>query len=171
MTLGFSRKINGKPTYFVDKIWQCLLRDDVEMNALELEHKLKEALPIIGKTKIGDFPQKKHTIRRDSKNRWKEGNDIHFIIYNRTPARMQFAPVVKVQSIQKIEISYHQIKDWKGFITNNNAPMIRIDGCVMSGSEAEELAINDGFDSLDAFFEWFSEDFTGKIIHWTDKKY
>ena len=34
-----------------------------------------------------------------------------------------------------------------------------------------QLAINDGFESLKHFFEYFNEDFEGKIIHWTDLKY
>lgn len=35
----------------------------------------------------------------------------------------------------------------------------------------EKIAINDGFDSVDDFFSWFKDDFTGKIIHWTNLKY
>ena len=35
----------------------------------------------------------------------------------------------------------------------------------------KDLARNDGFDSIQAFFEWFKEDFEGKIIHWTDLRY
>lgn len=35
----------------------------------------------------------------------------------------------------------------------------------------EVLAKNDGFSGVKEFFEWFSEDFKGKIIHWTDLKY
>lgn len=34
-----------------------------------------------------------------------------------------------------------------------------------------KLAINDGFESIDDFFNYFNEDTTGKIIHWTDLEY
>jgi len=30
---------------------------------------------------------------------------------------------------------------------------------------------NDGFESLQDFFNWFNKPFRGKIIHWTDFKY
>jgi hypothetical protein len=36
---------------------------------------------------------------------------------------------------------------------------------------AEVIARKDGFDTLEDFLDWFSEDFTGKLIHWTDLKY
>jgi hypothetical protein len=35
----------------------------------------------------------------------------------------------------------------------------------------EVIARHDGFDSVNDFLDWFSEDFTGKLIHWTDLKY
>jgi hypothetical protein len=35
----------------------------------------------------------------------------------------------------------------------------------------EVLARNDGFATVKDFFEWFSEDYTGKIIHWTELRY
>ena len=37
--------------------------------------------------------------------------------------------------------------------------------------QMETLAIADGFDSIEDFFKYFTNDFTGKIIHWTDLKY
>lgn len=150
-----------KPTFFMDKIWQSLLRDDIEMNADEFTSKFKEVLPMIGATKIGDFHQKKHTIRRDSKNLWKAGNNIHFVINNRTPQRFQFAPLVKCVSVQRISI-HHHIKE---------TPTVIVAGRILTEKDIEQLAINDGFDSVEDFFAWFREDFTGKIIHWTDLKY
>ena len=33
------------------------------------------------------------------------------------------------------------------------------------------LAVNDGFDGLKEFFQFFDRDFSGKIIHWTTQKY
>ena len=35
----------------------------------------------------------------------------------------------------------------------------------------EKLAYNDGFESVEAFFNYFCKDFKGKIIHWTNLRY
>lgn len=44
-------------------------------------------------------------------------------------------------------------------------------GIRLKRSQIEELAMNDGFESVDQFFAWFNKDWKGKIIHWTDLKY
>ncbi|MDA0175889.1 hypothetical protein OOZ35_14145 [Mesoflavibacter profundi] len=167
MTLAFSQKLNNKPTFFVEKIWQSLLRDGVEMNAVEFTEKFKEVLPLIGKAKIGDFPQKKHTIRKDTNNKWKAGNKIHFVINNRTKNRFQFAPIVQCFSIQKITITYNEEICEK----HSSEPAVFIDDKIVDYKTIEALAINDGFDNESEFFNYFKEDFTGKIIHWTPLKY
>lgn len=105
---------------------------------------------------------KLHTIREDSSNRWRAGMDIHFVINNRTKNRFQFAPVVNCVSIQNIEIKY-----FKTFVY----PEVIIDGKMMSYLALGDVAINDGFDSVDDFFAYFNKDFKGKIIHWTDLRY
>jgi len=46
-----------------------------------------------------------------------------------------------------------------------------IDGVWLPGEEVLMVAINDGFDSLKDFFNYFSTNYNGKIIHWTDFKY
>ena len=46
-----------------------------------------------------------------------------------------------------------------------------IDNIVLTNKQIEQLAKNDGFDSVQDFFNWFNEDFNGRIIHWTDFKY
>lgn len=176
MTLGFRTKwqienmpihMADKPTFFIEKIWQSLLRDGVEMNAVEFTEKFKEVLPLIGKAKIGDFPQKKHTIRKDSNNKWKAGNKIHFVINNRTKNRFQFAPVVQCVSTQEIFITYNE-RICEKYCSE---PAVFIDGKSVDYKTIEALAINDGFDNEMDFFAWFRNDFKGKIIHWTDLKY
>lgn len=168
MTLAFSQKLNNKPTYFVEKIWQSLLRDGVEMNAVEFTEKFKEVLPLIGKAKIGDYPQKKHTIRKDTNNKWKAGNKIHFVINNRTKNRFQFAPIVQCVSTQKIEIYHGDKSKPVVFINDTNHSLLRR---ALNENEIKDLALNDGFDNESDFFNYFKEDFTGKIIHWTSLKY
>ncbi|MFA7326296.1 MAG: ASCH domain-containing protein [Candidatus Kapaibacterium sp.] len=108
--------------------------------------------PIKNGTKI-------HTIREDKPGRWKAGNIIHFATGIRTKEYNQFHEG-KCKSTQKIVISY-----------SHPRPCIYIDDKVFWDFEAEKVALNDGFDSLEDFFKWFNKDFTGKIIHWTDYKY
>ena len=48
---------------------------------------------------------------------------------------------------------------------------IYVDGRKLEPEETFRLMTNDGFDSPEDFFEWFDEDFEGKIIHWTHFKY
>lgn len=170
MTLAFKQEINGKPTMFIEKIWQSLLRDNVEMNINEFEVTFKKCLPLIGKMKVGEYYQKKHTIRKDTKRRWKEGMDIHMVINNRTKDRFQFAPVLKVKSIQRVFMTY----------AYNDLIQISVDGTELFGHDQRLIfAKNDGFDTWEDFFNWFypiimndpKEQFSGILIHWTDLEY
>ena len=98
-----------------------------------------------------------HTIREDSKNRWKNGKKIHFSTGARSSNYKCFKEGICV-STQNIEINY---------------PEIWIDGRNLNEYEILELAINDGFDDTIDFWNWFEyfKDFRGKIIHWTNLKY
>jgi len=125
---------------------------------------------------------KLHTIRHDPHNRWKPGMKIHPRINNRTKNSFQFAPTLECVSVQKVEI-----KAYKSTIK----PMLHhslflfpeehlyqcfkvcIDGKSMSLYDVNQLALNDGFPSVEAFFRWFNEDTKPGtvIVHWTDKTY
>lgn len=175
MTLSFSQKFpNGRPTYFIEKIYSGFER--LYNPCQEYHDYYQMYVQKFGKewSQIDalDFPaynHKVHTIRRDSKNRWKVGNDIHFVINNRTKDRFQFAPILKVTKIQTIEIDY--------CIKDEPHPIVIIDGSHFYNPKLgidkgiNLLAMADGFDSIEKLFGWFSEDFTGKIIHWTDLYY
>lgn len=113
-------------------------------------------MPIKRGTKI-------HTIRQDKPNRWKPGMLIHFAKGVRTKNYINFQ-MGQCFSMQKIEIKYFQ----HGLGENVT---VSIDGRKLQQSEVETLARNDGFDSFVDFFNWFNQDFEGKIIHWTDFKY
>lgn len=170
MILSFKQKFdNGNPTYFVSKIWRGLTQNGVSMNANEfvsmsnncvaLGHDIQGAIN-------GKYGSKIHTIRIDRTQRWKSENKIHFFLGRYTDGeRFQFAPVVKCTSVQTIQITY-----WMGC---GDYPGISIDGRNLSYSNGEvlELAKNDGFKTEEEFLQYFKEDFTGKIIHWTDLKY
>ena len=165
MTLAFSQAINGKLTHFPEKILNGLVNNELikvsEYRDLQIQY-VKKAI-----STNWIFANKIHTIRRDEKNKWKVGNKIHFVIYNRTPQRYQFAPIVPCMSVQAIKIKYCYNRNTKAFDT----PIVMIGDKQLSINEETQLAINDGFQSSEAFFNYFDKDFTGKIIHWTDKQY
>ena len=159
MTLAFSTEINKKPTYFVEKIWQSF----PEEKTADIFTDYLDGMDLVDynfSCNAIDMRSKIHTIRKDKSKRWKIGNKIHFVINNRTKKRLQFAPVVNVKSIQQI------------FITPNSEIFrVNIDGKWLDDSQIEKLALNDGFESVADFFNWFSKDFVGKVIHWTDARY
>jgi hypothetical protein len=175
MILPFSTKFpNGKPTYFIDKIW-----DSICEIGLDLAWTRSDYLDMYRRKfndhwdSIENIRPKEHTIRKDEKNRWKAGVKIHFTVFNRSKNSFRFAPVIECKSVQKIEIIYMKMTVPKGI----TRPFVKIDNkliydIVGNGHEKmEQIAINDGFESVDDFFNWFNTDFTGKIIHWTDLKY
>jgi hypothetical protein len=164
MILAFSQKINDKPTYFVEKIWACLYYRfiDFDDKFYKYNQEYKEKFEGAIFVNFGITHPKRHTIRKDTSNRWKAGNDIHFCINVRTKNQFQFAPVVKCVSTQKLEIKKHPI---------HNVFSVYVDGIYLEPDDTELLAINDGFDSVEDFFAYFNKDFTGKIIHWTNLKY
>jgi hypothetical protein len=171
MILGFSTQINGKPTYFPEKIVTGLEHNKIitfdeaeylfDSNIISkngLCHRIKLDGTI-------DYKPKLHTIRGDKNNRWKEGTKIDFFINCRQPNMFRFAPVLPVVRTQKIEIKYDKM------FGKTLYPEILIDNVKLHPMKLDELAQNDGFDTIEDFFEYFNEDFMGKIIHWTDLRY
>jgi hypothetical protein len=159
MTLSFSTQLNGKPTYFIEKIWQSFPDEKIA----DIFSDFLDGMDMVDynfSCNAIDMREKIHTIREDKSKRWKIGNKIHFVINNRTPKRYQFAPIVIVKNIQNITIT-----------PNSEIFRINIDGQWITDSQIEKLALNDGFESVDDFFNWFKEDFVGVIIHWTNLKY
>ena len=153
--------IGGKPTHFVNQIAASL--KIVTGDYLPAEY----CPPDFNVVEEMGNGIKHHTIRQDKKNSWKAGNDIHFIINNRTPKRFQFAPIVPCVSTQIIAI-YHNIDKSDFQIAD---PSVHVDNRNLKSLEIRRLAINDGFTSVVEFFAYFHKDFTGKIIHWTNLNY
>ena len=170
MILGFSTQLNGKPTYFVEKIWEGLLRqilptDHEYIIHLDWHEELfgKEWDFIPEETERMTNP-KIHTIREDAKDRWKPGTKIDFFINCRQKTMFRFAPVLPVVSVQKVEIIVDKFEYMNDY-------QIKVDGKLLTIDEKVQLALCDGFENLLHFFMYFNEDFTGKLIHWTDLKY
>ncbi|WP_293871662.1 hypothetical protein [Flavobacterium sp.] len=121
-----------------------------------------------------------HTIREDKNNRWTVGCKIDFFINVRQPKMFRFAPVLPVLHIQKVNIvrvfflqtSTLFIDNIKVATVNYGHDNIKI---VSVKSEPNfnlmEFIQNDGFDTVKEFFAYFNKNFTGKLIHWTDKQY
>lgn len=108
---------------------------------------------------------KVHTIREDKHDRWNPGMEIQFACGVRTKAYRQFHSG-KCVSVQKIEISNCE----------DDSPTIKVDGQQLGHVGTRQLTYFDGFDTVDDFRMWFraashGEVFTGKLIHWTSKRY
>lgn len=179
MELAFKTQISGKPTQFVEKIWEGLLTHQVEIidaEKLELGEYL-EKVPSLGKHVPGSSRPKLHSFREDPKDRWHAGKSIHFVINSQTPNRVQFAPKIKCISTQRAEIKYttpnsvetiaYVYLDGRvaGTATFRNCQLFSITG------RMQFIALNDGFESVNDFFEYFDKDWSGKLIHWTNLKY
>lgn len=110
---------------------------------------------------------KKHAILRDKQNKWTVGADINFV--NRD--NVEFATLECV-SIQEIEIRYK---------VNSTEVKIWIGGVYLGGYDTEtkevnrdrlkQFVLNEGFQNVEAFFDWFQENLNGKVIHWTNLAY
>lgn len=179
MILKFSKNINSRPTNFVEKIWKCFK----EYVSRELHQKFSEKLSYEEQTKLykidGEIYDKVlpklHTIREDPADKWKESEEITFVIKDGRESEPEiFAPNAFVVSTQKIAI------EWLPGKSENDIPkqVVWIDDKIFfdayfnfGRAQMRWLANNDGFEDIDEFFDYFNGDFTGKIIHWTELKY
>lgn len=114
---------------------------------------------IMSETKI-------HTIRKDATRRWRAGMKIHMGTGVRTKQYSCFLEEW-CESVQQIEV-FTSTEKMNGYF-------VKIDGRLLSPEETLELALNDGFNSIEEFYLWFARDGklsrTLRLIHWTDFKY
>lgn len=116
-----------------------------------------------------------HTIRTDETDRWKANRLIHFATNVRTKAYKQFNENT-CKSTQAIIIIWKNkdvevLIDDKFFYTSSFFSNLDLSFDSIEEQKMLQLANNDGFDTIEEFFNWFSEDYKGKIIHWTDFRY
>ena len=167
MILPFSTKINGKETFFVEKIQVALrlpfFKDSVGFH----EGFVPPNFNFYVKSKC---KPKLHTLRDDINDRWHAGIMIDYFINVRQKNMFRFAPKVPVVSTQEVFMTY----------AFNDVIEITIgDKYLMSYTERLEFAINDGFDNWEDFFNYFypkikaapGELYKPKLIHWTDLRY
>lgn len=179
-TIGFSVKFPwGEETHFVPKIWKGLVDyngytiADIFLYAVAIEEKglIDKLFPHNLENLENIFP-KIHTIREDKANLWKPGRKIHPVVFNQTKDRFQFAPVLECKSVQKIEIRYIPEMPGRGCIKINGIFKSVFNSNFSDDKDfLNQLALNDGFNSIEDFFRFFNKDFTGKIIHFTDFEY
>lgn len=188
MILSFKTQINGKPTCFIEKIWEGLFRnnffagEDTEfLKYFDLyEEKFGNPWDELPGEKRLEIP-KIHTIREDKNDRWEKGKMIDFFINARQKDMFRFAPRIPVVSTQDIFMT-HRGSDLEITIAKVGSYMGGDDfmlDCFQQGI----LAKNDGFDDYEDFRNYFINAieengektgnywFSGKIIHWTNFKY
>lgn len=162
MILPFSQKLNNKPTYFVEKIKKAFA-DKCIIHSASWDDKIYTLNNEVYK----ECKPKLHTIRLDKSNRWKPDTLIHFVINNRSKNMMRFLPVLKCTFTQNIKIHY-----WYNPVTQQfDKPSVYVDNKELTRKQINTLAVNDGFNNRAEFFEYFINDFEGKIIHWTNLMY
>lgn len=172
MVLSFSTQIDGKETYFIEKIWKGLLNKN--FNLMCYNNSFRSSNEAIEKNielvELVDKIPKIHTIREDKNNRWKAGVTIDFFINTRQKNMFRFAPKIPVVSTQDVLMTYY----------HSDVIQISIDDReLFSYTERLEFAINDGFDCWEDFFQYFypkitasnQKNYKAKIIHWTHFKY
>lgn len=168
MKLSFGTAVNHQPNYFLEKVWKGLLEGpgNLEESYLNYQSRYLEKFGSFweGDT-FGEFLEPKiHTIRRDADNEWREGMDIQLVINIDTPDEFQFAPLLKCQSVQRIQIDYSNL-------ISDNGPAVFIDYELLDRATLAQMVMNDGFPTIDDFFLYFNEEFTGNLIHWTPLRY
>ena len=115
---------------------------------------------------------KKHTIREDKSRRWKAGRSIEHWLGNprnkkHNPDIHQFGKDV-CQCVQAITIVNSKDSGKMVYVYDKTHTL---HPKRLSVDQIEILAINDGFDNTEDFWNWFSETTSGYIIHWTDLIY
>ena len=172
MILGFSTQLNGKPTYFVEKIHKGFRLQELNMKAaIDPRIHYTADYNFVAKDKL---PHKLHTIREDVKDRWKTGTMIDFFINCRQKNMFRFAPRIPVVSTQILKIKWFNIYGKivaRVWIDGNSFAYVEYKTDMIVTGNMLQLALNDGFDTIEDFFAYFNKDFTGKLIHWTDLKY
>ena len=120
----------------------------------------------VAPTKAGT---KIHSMREDKHRRWRPGLKIQFATGARTKNYKQFMEG-ECKSVQEVDI-YRGSRD----------VMVLVDNRQLTDPEILQLAKNDGFKDIKGMRDFFIpqepvyghdlEEWHGRIIHWTDKKY
>jgi hypothetical protein len=153
-----------------------------------------QSIIIEGKLTVIPYNPKIHTFREDPHDRWKPGMSIQMVYRGKNYSIKDYfnkgiPELSKCISTQKIEINWNRGQDqdeWDELATMMGIEWSRVTiyidgieycganicgGYIAHGPKINELANNDGFNGVDPFLKYFKNDFIGKVIHWTDKRY
>lgn len=179
MILGFKEFFDvkkTKPTWFREKIlasagysWLMESPEKPERIAAKSDY-----ATIYNKPKI-------HTLRLDPHNRWKPGMSIQMVYRGpKYSIKSHFNKGVqlldKCISIQKIEIKWMFSKKPALVLQPTGTGPHKMLFVFIDGKEASDdiiklLVINDGFDNILSFAQYFNKDAVYRCIHWTNFKY
>lgn len=151
MILGFKSHFPwGEPTWFTDKIYASVFPGS-------------------------KYSPKLHTIR--DKQRFKGGEWLHMATGVRTNKYYQFNKGVhdlaRCRSVQRFDLTFRSKECVAIYIDK------KLKYCCNDSHRFEiepdwfkKFTVNDGFDSIDDFWRWFTKPIrNGQIIHWTELKY
>lgn len=157
----------GKPTYFVEKIYASigLVSDNYA------KHFQNDSPDFIETEEKSIFP-KHHTIRAG--NNWKAGDWFSPRVWSGKPyasKQIQFTPELQVKKVFNFQLFYPK----KSTITCMARGLYhRIDGFARKSKHLSEVAKNDGL-HIDEFIYWFARPgimkndfFEGQIICWNE---
>lgn len=112
-----------------------------------------------------------HTLRTDRTGRWREGMQIHHCYSFRSKGGYRCFHKNECTGVQKVLL----------VLTHNKFLTINVNRKNITQDEGYEFIKNDGFDSMEDFIDWFFPlnkkgvrpvtMWTGKVIHWTNKRY
>lgn len=178
MILGFKQQFPWKePTYFREKILAGVGIN--ESKIIEVTSNLYGKPPVFHdgyKISEGNFKPKLHTFREDPHNRWKAGMSIQMVYRGKNYSiadhfNKGIPELEKCKSVQKIKLwvtgSLGELKD------GQREQIIKVHA-IIDGKRienTERLVINDGFDDVLQFANWFKKPWEGKILHWSDLRY
>lgn len=113
--------------------------------------------------------RKKHTIREDKPNRWRAGRKIQLATGVRSKNYHQYGEEV-CKSVQEVWIFNKE--NYRAIFVDTKLMFEQVHEHTFHPDFMKHFAINDGFDTVATFWEFFNKrEFFGKIIHWTDLKY
>lgn len=161
----------GGDTWFSEKVVSCMhFKNKI---GAEINPFLQNRGPFIEYVIAFEGDEKLHAI--ESGKKYKAGDIAKPISVSPDGKEFQFAPELKIVSVQDIEISYDRKSDprWAhvviGGVMGIIFPYLFINE--YENTSLEAIVENDGFESIDQFFQYFNEDFEGQILHFTDLRY
>lgn len=175
MILNFQTRFkDGSPTYFVDKIsetfefWEKEELKNIWNSAWD-KFVYQESIDSLFKRwsglRVHEVPEKIHSLREDIHDRWQIGTKIHFYIWARTKRAVCFG----IGEVKNIQYAVINAKLQRIYVLDQK------DGLgharELQGIELATFVLNDGFENLEQFWDYFTESKTYKIIHWTNFKY